>query len=96
MNELLARTLAIFLGAGLGVIFFGGLWWTIQKAVASKSPALWFMASLLLRMSIALGGFYLIGRAHWQRMLMCLLGFVIARLMVTWVTRHTTEISHAH
>jgi F1F0 ATPase subunit 2 len=53
------------------------------------------MGSLLLRMSIAVGGFYLIGREHWQRMLMCLLGFIIARLVVTWMTRHTKEISHA-
>jgi len=87
MNELLARILAIVLGAGLGVIFFGGLWWTVQKAVGSKSPAIWFMASLWLRMGIALGGFYLIGREHWQRMLLCLLGFFIARLAVTWMTR---------
>jgi F1F0 ATPase subunit 2 len=95
MNELLARILAVLLGAALGVIFFGGLWWTIQKAVASKWPAIWFMGSLLLRMSIALSGFYLIGRDHWQRMLMCLLGFVIARLVVTWITRDTKETSHA-
>jgi F1F0 ATPase subunit 2 len=78
------------------VIFFGGLWWTIQKAVSSKLPALWFMGSLLLRMSIAVGGFYLVGRDSWQRMLMCLLGFVIARLMVTWTTRQAKEISHEH
>ena len=95
MNEFLARVLAVLLGAALGVIFFGGLWWTIQKAVGSRSPALWFMGSLLVRMSVAVGGFYLIGRDHWQRMLMCLLGFVIARLVVTWMTRHTKEISHA-
>ena len=96
MNETLARSLAILFGAGLGAIFFGGLWWTIQKAMPSKSPALWFTSSLLLRISITLGGFYLIGREHWQRMLMCLLGFVIARLVVTWMTRNAKEVGHAH
>jgi F1F0 ATPase subunit 2 len=87
MNEILCRALAFAGGAGLGVIFFGGLWWTIQKAVVSKTPALWFMGSLLLRMSVTLGGFYLISQGRWQRMLMCLAGLFIARLAVTWATR---------
>ena len=96
MNDIAARLLAVLLGVGLGVIFFGGLWWTVQKAVRSKSPALWFMASLWMRMGIALGGFYLVGREHWQRMLLCLLGFVIARPVVMWITRNRKEIGHAH
>jgi F1F0 ATPase subunit 2 len=48
---------------------------------------LWFFASLLLRTSIALAGFYLVARGHWERLLVCLLGFVIARLVVTRLTR---------
>ena len=54
------------------------------------------MASLWMRMGIALGGFYLVGREHWQRMLLCLLGFVIARPVVMWITRNKKEIGHAH
>ena len=96
MNDIAARLLAVLLGVGLGVIFFGGLWWTVQKAVRSKSPALWFMASLWMRMGIALGGFYLVGREHWQRMLLCLLGFVLARPVVMWMTRNKKELGHAH
>jgi F1F0 ATPase subunit 2 len=96
MNDIAARLLAVLLGVGLGVIFFGGLWWTVQKAVRSKSPALWFMASFWLRLGIALGGFYLIGQEHWQRMLLCLLGFVLARPVVMWMTRNKKELGHAH
>ena len=36
-------------GALLGVFFFGGLWWTVQKGVASERPAFWFLGSLLVR-----------------------------------------------
>ena len=46
----------------LGAIFFGGLWWTVRKGVASRRPALWFLGSLLLRTSIALAGFYVVAR----------------------------------
>ena len=87
MNETLILVLALATGVLLGAIFFGGLWWTVQKGVSSKRPALWFFGSLLLRTSIALVGFYFIARGHWERLLVCLLGFVIARLIVMWLTR---------
>ena len=89
LNETL--TLAWAAGAALGAIFFGGLWWTVRKGVSSKQPALWFLGSLLLRMSIALAGFYAVSGRHWERLLLCLLGFVMARLAVTWLTRPSAE-----
>ena len=104
MNEILTWALALLAGGGLGAIFFGGLWWTVQNGVSSKHPALWFFCSLFLRMSIALAGFYFIARGHWERLLLCLLGFVIARLLVMWLTmspkekkvQSVQETSHAH
>ena len=87
MNDTLMMLLAWVVGVWLGAIFFGGLWWTVRKGVSSKNPALWFFGSLLLRMSVTLAGFYLVGRGHWERLLLCLLGFVMARLAVTWLTR---------
>ena len=87
MDETLTLLLAWVAGGVLGVMFFGGLWWTVQKGVLSKRPALWFFGSLLLRMSIALAGFYLVTGGHWERLLACLLGFVMARLIVTRLTR---------
>lgn len=87
MNEVLVLALAFSAGVLLGAIFFGGLWWTVRKGVSSEQPALWFFGSLLLRMSIALAGFYLVSGGHWERLLLCLVGFVMARLVVTWLTR---------
>ena len=87
MNETLTLALALLAGLALGAVFFGGLWWTVRKGVLSTHPALWFFGSLLLRMSIALAGFYCVSGGHWERLLLCLLGFVMARLAVTWLTR---------
>jgi F1F0 ATPase subunit 2 len=74
-------------GALLGTIFFAGLWWTIRKGISSKQPAALFFFSLLLRMSIALIGFYLVARGDWRRVLVCLVGFFLARILVTWLSR---------
>jgi len=86
MNELI---LAFSLVAGvlLGVMFFGGLWWTVVRAISSKQPALWFLGSMLLRTGIALSGFYFVSGGDWKRLLASLLGFIIARLVVTRLTR---------
>jgi F1F0 ATPase subunit 2 len=103
MNETLILLLAWSAGGGLGAIFFGGLWWTVRQSVSSQRPALWFFGSWWLRMGVALPGFYFVAGGHWQRLLACLLGFVMARLLVTWLTRSSgksrtgpaLEISHA-
>ncbi|NLY00203.1 MAG: ATP synthase subunit I [Rhodopirellula sp.] len=91
MNEALTLVLAWVAGVLLGAVFFGGLWWTVRKGVSSQLPALWFFGSLLLRMSIALAGFYFVSGGHWDRLLACLLGFLMARLVVTYLTRPSGE-----
>jgi F1F0 ATPase subunit 2 len=69
-------------GALLGAFFFGGLWWTVQKGISSERPALWFLGSLLLRTGVVLAGIYFVAQTHWSRLVACLLGFVIARVVV--------------
>jgi F1F0 ATPase subunit 2 len=94
MNDFLGLVLALAAGLSLGAIFFGGLWWTVRKGVSSKRPALWFLGSLLLRMSLVLVGFYFVGRGNWQRLVACLLGFIIARFCTIRLTR--TPVEHSH
>mgnify|MGYP001798490018 CR=1 FL=1 len=87
MHEPWGLAFALLAGALLGMIFYGGLWWTVQRGVSSRRVALWFLASLLLRMGVALAGFYFVAGSHWERMLLCLVGFVMARSGVKWLTR---------
>jgi F1F0 ATPase subunit 2 len=87
MNETVILVLSGGAGVVLGAVFFGGLWWTVRRGLSSKRPALWFLGSLLLRTSIALAGFYFVSGNQWERLLACLLGFVMARLIVTRLTR---------
>ena len=87
MNETVTLVAAGVAGLLLGAIFFGGLWWTVRRAVLAKRPALLFLVSLLLRVVVAVAGFAAIGDGHWQRLLACLLGFVVARFMVTRLAR---------
>ena len=87
MNELLSMLIALLEGALLGVFFFAGLWWTVRKIESAKQVALLFLGSMLLRTSVVILGFYFILGDNWQHLLAGLLGFVIARIIVTRLTR---------
>lgn len=91
MNEILLKTMILAGGFVLGTFFFGGLWFTIKKALSSKKPILWFLGSLGLRAGITLAGFYYIALGNWMNLLLCLFGFITARLLVLRLTkaRHT-------
>jgi F1F0 ATPase subunit 2 len=103
MNEVLSFVLPSAAGVLLGAFFYGGLWWTIRKGVLSELPALWFMGSLVARMSVTLLGFYFATGGHWRRILVCFLGFALARIAVTRLTAKfgankiypDQEVSHA-
>ena len=86
MSETSTLVLAAIAGFLLGTIFFGGLWWTVQRGVASKQPAVWFFGSLMLRTAIALAGFYFVMQGDWRRLVACVCGFIIARICVVRLT----------
>jgi len=87
MIEFIWRILALSGGMALGVLFFGGLWFTVKMAVNAKIPALWFLGSLLLRVTLTMLGFYFIGSGNWLRLVICALGFFLARFLVVQLTK---------
>lgn len=87
MNEILNLVPSVLAGIVLGIIFFGGLWFTVNKGLNSKKPTLIFFGSLIIRMAIILTGFYIVGGDNWQKMLACLVGFLIARIVITNITK---------
>jgi F1F0 ATPase subunit 2 len=91
MSEFPGLLVALLAGVLLGMVFFGGLWWTIRRALASGRPAAWFLGSLVVRAAVALSGFFLVARGDWRRLLASLLGFLLARLFVTHFVRGPAE-----
>ena len=87
MNNMLPGAVVFIVGMLLGAFYFIGLWWTVRKGVVAKHPALWFSVSMLLRSIIVLVGFYFVGRDHWEWLLVCLVGFIVSRILVMRLTR---------
>jgi len=86
MIDILTMLAVLCAGLFLGGFFFGGLLWTVERGLRSKQPALWFLGSWLIRITVILGSFYLLSAGQWHRMLICVSGFFIARIMVTRYT----------
>jgi len=90
----LSFPMAALAGTLLGVIFYGGLWWTVRRSMASAAVSLWLIGSFALRASIAGGGFYVVSHGDWRSWVACLIGFVTARAGVTWLTRVPPASAH--
>ncbi len=87
MNDAVRMALGLIAGGMLGTLFFGGLWWTVLKALQSPRPALWFFGSLVLRTGIVLAGFFVAAGSDWRGWLACLVGFIFSRVVVSRFTR---------
>ncbi|MFZ7110999.1 MAG: ATP synthase subunit I [Desulfatiglandales bacterium] len=73
-------------GAGLGLFYFSGLWWTLRRLPSVRSPSFWLMASFLVRAGLCLLGFYLILGNAPERLLAALAAFLLCRtVMVRWL-----------
>jgi F1F0 ATPase subunit 2 len=87
MSEKTGILMAVLAGMLLGVFFFGGLWWTVRRALSSRQAALWFSGSFLARTAVTLTGFFFAAQGDWRRMAGCIAGFLGARLLVIRFTR---------
>lgn len=83
MSDALRLTLALAAGAGLGLLYFLGLWQTVRRLPTLPWAPLWLLASLALRLAILLGGLYWIGAGDWRRFVAGLGGVVLVRLLLT-------------
>ena len=77
--EIITLSLAVLAGVLIGAIFFGGLWLTVLYGLKVKQPALLFILSLIARFGLALIGFYFVGGGHLERLVACLVGFIVSR-----------------
>jgi len=82
LSDVIALAPALATGVVLGTLFFGGLWWTVRRALVARLPAAWLITSFVARTALVLAGFIVVGGNQWQRWLVVLAGFIAARVVV--------------
>ncbi|MDY6941694.1 MAG: ATP synthase subunit I [Pseudomonadota bacterium] len=84
------RLIASFLGGmGLGLLYFGGLWWTVRRLPTRAHPVAWLFGSFLLRTVAVLAGLYVLSAGEVLPLTVSLAGMVLLRLLLT---RHIAAI----
>lgn len=94
-GDVLPFSLAFALGLGLGLCYFGGLWWTVRQLATARHPALWLIGSFVVRAGVSLVGFYLVLGGGAARLMLCLLGFFVARTILVrrWLPAPTKSVA---
>lgn len=80
MNQLFNLALVLLAGAGLGLVYFGGLWLVVRRLAQWRHPGLVMLASLVVRTAVVVLGFLVLLDGQWQRAVAMLAGFILARI----------------
>lgn len=78
---------AFFIGIVLGLLFFGGLYFTVQKINEVKYPGLLMTVSLFLRMAGLVVGFFFLAKGGYKDILFALIGVILARFILTFTNK---------
>ncbi|MGC2208660.1 MAG: ATP synthase subunit I [Candidatus Korobacteraceae bacterium] len=82
MPHFFQLVLLLFAGMLLGIVYFGGLAWTVRRLVAGGG-ALLTAGSFLVRGALLLAGFWLLAGTHAEYWIACLVGFTAARVFLS-------------
>jgi len=72
--------LSLLGGAAAGWLCFAGLWGTVRGLAGARRPVALYVVSLLVRLSVVAAVLVLAAGAGLGGLLLCLLGFLAARL----------------
>jgi F1F0 ATPase subunit 2 len=95
MHDFPGLVLALVAGVAIGIFYFGGLWWTVQRLTTARQAALLATASFLGRTFVSTFAFFMVMGGSWQRLVVSVLGFVTVRSLLVrhWrPVRTTTEV----
>ncbi|GAB62619.1 MAG: ATP synthase subunit I [Candidatus Jettenia sp.] len=82
-NDIIFIVLSLANGIGLSILYFGGLWLTVQVLPVSGRPAFFMAGSFLMRIAAILCGLYvIIPHGEWKSFLAFMLGFLFMRIVL--------------
>jgi F1F0 ATPase subunit 2 len=80
--SIMTGLLTLLSGTVLGILYFGGLWLTLQKITQQKHVIGYGLLSYLVRMTMLGFGLYFIMQIGWIYLFSAFLGFLLARTLM--------------
>lgn len=88
MTEIVAEILRSAAGGViLGLLYFGGLWWTVQRLPVARSPALLAAGSFFFRSLLVSAGLVIVSAGEPVPLLAAVAGFLVARGVSVRISR---------
>jgi F1F0 ATPase subunit 2 len=76
--------LSVAAGAALGTVYFGGLWLTVRSLPGVSRPALWTVASFVVRTAVVAGGFVAIVLFFgWPGAIAAMATMIVVRVLIS-------------
>ncbi|QJT10777.1 ATP synthase subunit I [Oceanidesulfovibrio marinus] len=94
--EGLPAPLALAAGIVVGIVFFGGLWWTVKQLPGAKNPVLLMLSSALGRFFVALAGFLAATAGKPLTSILWVAGFIGSRLVISRTLGQRGETTEEH
>lgn len=82
-------------GVALGGFYFGSLWWVVQQAAIARRPEFLLLASFVVRTVITLTGLFVVMGGRWERIMACMIGFLLARTVLVQILGSSSEPTKA-
>lgn len=84
--------ISFLIGLFLGVLYFGGLYYSTQKFNDVKSPALLMLISFILRMGILIVGLYYLAQLGYKNILVGFAAVMLVRFIIVFkVNNHPSN-----
>lgn len=74
--------LAVVAGLAAGLVYFGGLWLTVQRLPTARRPQVLVLASFVLRLAVTVAVIGLCAWRHWQLLAACVAAFLVMRVVL--------------
>jgi F1F0 ATPase subunit 2 len=70
------------IGAALAGLYLGTLWLTVARLInGARAPLMMLFVSTMLRLAVLLGAFAVLTGMEWTRLVACLAGFFVVRIL---------------
>ncbi|HUW58204.1 MAG TPA: ATP synthase subunit I [Planctomycetota bacterium] len=85
--------LAVVVGVGLGLFYFGGLWWTVRRVMTSSRPNVLILVSFFGRAALTLAVLFLILQMHWALAVGSVAAMILTRVVLVVKLGRLPEIT---
>jgi F1F0 ATPase subunit 2 len=81
MTEVLGMVTALAGGALLGLLYFGGLWVTVQRLASTRLPGALALTSFVVRTAVVVAGLAMLMAGDARRLAMAVIGLLAVRVL---------------